>query len=172
MTDKIVPPQLPSGEPDKINGTATVVVGCKLPSGLIIELGKPGDENHTHVRLNGSNANAIVGSDGQPVVGGYGLTTISRQTWELWLNGDKNQKLPAHKHLDFVKKGFVFVHNDMASARDHAADFAGKRNGFEAVDPNAKVYGPDGKTVLLETDMGHLNDGKQAIAQARQAAAR
>lgn len=168
MTDPAPPkpgqtPQPGIGEPDKLNGTATVVVGCKLPNGMICEVGRPGDDNHRHVRLNGSNANVVVGADGKPVVGGYGLTTVSKQFWDEWLK--------THKRLDFVRNGFVFVHNDMASARDHAHDLAGKRNGFEAVDPNEKVLDREGR-VILETDAQHLAEGRQAIANAQRAANR
>lgn len=144
-------PQAAAGEPDKANGTAMVTVGCKLPNGLIMELGKVGDDDYQTVRLNGGNdAN---------IIGGYGLTAVSKSFWDAWMK--RNHK------LGFVKRAMVFVHGDIASARDHAQDNAGIRTGFEAIDPEKKILGVDGKP-LLETDMTHLNEGRAQVAQFQQ----
>jgi hypothetical protein len=142
-------PQAAAGQLDKANGTEVVTVGCKLPNGLICELGKPGDENYTAVRLNGAN-------DAR-VVGGYGLTPfVSASFWAAWMKKNKG--------LSFVRKGLVFAHNDEASAADHAKDTAELRSGLEALDPMKKLVGPDGK-VLVETDMNHFTQGKRDMAQ-------
>lgn len=168
MNDPVKPNQQTApGERGKVNGTASVVVGCKLPNGLLMEVGKFGDPDYLQVRLNGSNANVVVGADNQPVVGGYGLTTVSTTVWDLWLNGDKERKLTAHKNLDFVRKGLVFAHNDMASARDHAKDNATVRNGFEPLNPDLVVKDPKTGEKLLEVDRNHFQQGQRDIAQAR-----
>lgn len=167
MTDptKQTPPQgatqQAAGEPGKANSTVMVVVGCKLPNGLLCEVGKMGDDNHTRVRLNGTN-------DAR-VIGGYGLTDVSKEFWDTWYK--KN------RHLEFVRKGFVFVHGDAASAADEAKDRAGVLNGMEPLpqtgaDPRVKgLLGPDGKP-MVETDLNHLAQGKTDVAQFGRAAAR
>jgi hypothetical protein len=144
-------PPPPAGEPDKANGTTMVVVGCKLPNGLICEMGKVGDENYRAVRLNGANSAKIVG--------GHGLTHVSADFWNAWYK--KN------KHLEFVRKALVFAHGDEASASDHAADRAEVRTGMEPLDPIkslANVKGPDGKP-LVEMDADHFNQGRADVAQ-------
>lgn len=142
-------PKETPGQPDKANGTAMVVVGCKLPNGLICELGKPGDDNYTRVVLNGANASQVAG--------GFGLTSVSKAFWESWR--DK------HKRLDFVRKGLVFMHTDMASAVDHAKDSAGLRSGLEPLDPFKKVHNEKGE-VVLEVDRDHFTQAQRAAAQA------
>lgn len=142
-------PQIAAGEPGKVNGTQTVVIGCKLPLGLLCELGKVGDEDHHVVRLNGSNSARIVG--------GYGLTTVSKDFWDAWFKD--------HRSMDFVKKGFVFAHGDEASAIDHATERAGEANGLEALDPNKAPKG-------IEVDKNHMTQAAQDFQFARQARAR
>lgn len=153
MSNEKTPPQgaqqQAAGEPGKANGTEMLTVGCKLPNGLVCELGKVGDESYTVVRLNGANSALVVG--------GYGLTqNVSASFWAAWMK--KN------KHLEFVRKGLVFAHGDIASATDHAKDNAERRTGLEALDPMKKLVGPDGK-VLVETDMNHFNQGRSDVAQ-------
>jgi hypothetical protein len=140
--------QAAAGELGKANSTAMVTVGCKLPNGLICEMGKVGDENHTVVRLNGANS--------ARVIGGYGLTQVSAEFWGAWVK--------KHKGLEFVRKGLVFAHGDEASAGDHAKDVASTRTGFEAIDPTKKILGADGQP-LLETDMSHFNQARADVAQ-------
>lgn len=143
-----------AGQPDKANGTVMVVVGCKLPHGIVLEAGRYGDPNYTRVRLNGSNS--------ARVVGGYGLTDVSRDFWETWYKG--------HRNLGFVRDGFVFVHGDEASAAAHAREQAGKRTGLEPLDPtrpDPRVKGivdRDGKP-LVEVDANHFQQGRRDVAE-------
>jgi len=150
MNDKVTPnPQAKPGEPDKVNGTASVVIGCKLPNGIIMEMGKLGDEGHVAVRINGSNAALVIG--------GYGMTTVSKELWDKWY--------AKNKRLEFVRKGLIFAHGDEASARDHAQDNAGHKSGFEAVNPDQVIKNAAGD-VILEADANHLRQGRMDIAQA------
>lgn len=141
----------PAGQPDKANGTAMVVVGCKLPNGLICEMGKIGDENHVQVILNGSNSAEIIG--------GYGLTRVSKDFWDAWL--------AKHRNMSFVKKGLVFQHNDEASARAHAKELSEKRSGLEPLDPTVALPGTTDRLTgkpTVEVDMAHLARGKRDMA--------
>lgn len=134
------------------NSTTTVTVGCKLPNGLICELGKIGDEDYKAVVLNGSN-NALVH-------GGYGLTPgVDASFWTAWVK----QK----KRLSFVAKGMVFAQGDLASAQDHAIDLSTVKTGFESLDPHKKVINPITGEVLVEVDAGHFAQAKRDVAQAQ-----
>jgi hypothetical protein len=153
MTDQTK--TLPGGEPNKVNGTATVVVGCKLPNGLILEMGRPGDgEDYTRVLLKGPRGNCIQTVDGNPVVGGFGLTTVSKAFWDAWFK--RNQK------MKFIRDGHVFVHENVDRATGHAKERADLRTGLEALDPNAPVLGRalDGTEVRVEVDAEHFSRAK------------
>lgn len=141
-----------AGEGDKANSTKMLVIGCKLPNGLIMELGKVGDSNHRTVRLEGSNAARLVG--------GYGFTRVSEEFWTEWEK--KN------RHLSFVRQGLVFAHADQASAEDHAKDGAPVKTGLEPLDPFKGIpnaaKGPDGKP-LVSVDTDHFVNAREAAAQ-------
>jgi hypothetical protein len=145
MNDQVKPnPQPAAGEPGKANGTPMVVVACKLPNGLICELGKFGDDKYRSVRLNGPNSNRIVGNTG------FGLTDVSKEFWDAWLK--------ANGRLEFVKKGFVFVHNDRASAEAEAEDRKALRTGLEPLDSAKPLPG-------IEVDKDHFATGKREMAR-------
>ena len=94
----------------------TVTVGCKLPNGLIIEVGGQS------VELNGANASNIIG--------GHGITyDVDADLFNAWLE--------AHQDRDMVKNGFVFAHDKAADTKAEAAEKANNATGLEAVDPNA-----------------------------------
>lgn len=64
---------------------ATVIVGCKLPNGLILE--SPIDPT-IKVELNGINREIIAGS-------GYGSTEVDAEFWKLWES--QNKEFPPYK---------------------------------------------------------------------------
>jgi hypothetical protein len=141
-----------NSEGNKQTSTKTVTVGCKLPNGLICELGKFGDEDYKAVTLKGSNSAVVHG--------GYGLTEgVDESFWNAWKK--------KHNNLSFVKKGLVFAVGDIASARDHAIDLSALKTGLEPLDPLKKVTGPNGE-LLLEVDSSHFAQAKRDVAQATQ----
>lgn len=104
----------------------TVVVGCKLPNGLIIEVGSPGEDNYWRVQLKGSNAANIIG--------GYGITeNVDEDNFAKWLK--------KHAFMPAVKNGLIFVHGTVESARDIALERKDLKHGFEAVDPSKPPKG-------------------------------
>lgn len=114
--------------------TQTVTVGCKLPNGLILEMGKPGDSNYTQVVLKGANQANLVG--------GYGLTSnVSKEFMAVWLK--------SHSWLPAVRDGLVFVEDNEANATALALDGEKLKTGFERLDPTKM---PEG----LEADSDHL----------------
>lgn len=159
MTDpKVNPnPQAAAGDPSRVNSTALYVVGCKLPNGLVCELGKPGDDDYRAVRLNGANSMRVVTLDGSNT--GYGLTEVPRDFWDAWVK--------KHKRLDFVRKGMVFAANDEASARAMAQENAKLRTGLEPLDPmkGMTATSPDGAPIKAEVDLDHYLRGKREVAQ-------
>lgn len=112
-------PQATPGELDKANSTKMVVVGCKLPNGIILELGKRNTEGHKSVRLRGSNTTRVIG--------GFGLTDVSEDFMTAWLK--KNAR------LSFVKRGLIFIQGDQDRATAHALHHSELKTGLEPLTP-------------------------------------
>ncbi|SEF31360.1 hypothetical protein ABL840_09155 [Variovorax sp. NFACC27] len=96
---------------------ATVVVGCKLPNGIILE------KDDKRVVLRGANSATIVG--------GHGITeNVDKEFFDAWMASNKN--------LDFVRNGFVFAHEKAQSTTAEAKDRQDEKTGLEPLEPKAK----------------------------------
>ena len=73
----------------------TVIIGCKLPNGIVLEL--PKDPSKT-VEIGGLNAIKIIGAP-------YCQTEISKEFWDLWLAGNKDFPPLVSGALFFAKNG-------------------------------------------------------------------
>lgn len=90
-----------------------VVVGCKLPNGIILQ--NPLDENHTF-ELNGLNKISIIGAE-------HGITEVDGALWEAW------EKV--NKEFAPLKSGAIFVaatRNDLEAV---AKETKGRKTGLE-----------------------------------------
>jgi hypothetical protein len=86
------------------------VVGCKLPSGIILEL------DGKRVTLNGVNSSEIIG--------GHGLTHgVDKEFMEVWLE--------RNKALSIVKGGFIFCHENAKNTIAEAKDRKKEKTGLE-----------------------------------------
>lgn len=115
MTDPTKPD--PTAKQGEQNSTETIVLGCKLPHGIILELPNRKGKRYT---LRGTNAARIVG--------GYGITPgIPKSFWDEWLtlNGDH----PA------VRNGSVFPEKNVERAEAKAKEMRRVRTGLEPIDP-------------------------------------
>lgn len=95
---------------------ATVTVGCKLPSGLIINM------EGREVTLKGANSSLVIG--------GFGLTEgVDKAFFDTWLA--RNQDFPA------VENGLIFVQSTTKNAEAEATEKQALRSGFEGLNPDA-----------------------------------
>lgn len=102
----------------------TVSVGCKLPNGLHLDLGQPGDPQN-RISLRGSNS--------ATVIGGFGITHgVDEQFFAEWMKRNKS--------LDMVKNGLIFEHTNPESVRQYANENAEVQTGLEPLNP-AKLKG-------------------------------
>lgn len=105
----------------------TIVVGCKLPNGLVVE-----QEGYT-VTLNGANSSNVVG--------GYGLTEgVDKDAFEKWLE--------VHKNQPYVKNELVFAQAKANSAKSKATENASVKSGLEGLPQDKPAPGiekADGK---------------------------
>jgi hypothetical protein len=143
-------------------GGDTVVVGCTLPNGLVLQLSElregneavPGGfrsvkqarrlpETYT-LRGTAYNFNPKP-ADNPMLVAGFSITPgIPKEFWERWLaiNADS----------DVVRNGLVFAASDDARARPHAAENAKQNSGLEPIDPDAPaVFGRDVRRIEAGT---------------------
>lgn len=107
----------------------TVRVGCKLPHGLLMEIGKRGDPQYKNFQLRGPQSMRL-----KQIVGGWGLTDVPKDFWDEWLRS-------TGKKLDFVKYGFVWAEEDSDKAEARAVDESSLRSGFERLDPSKPPKG-------------------------------
>lgn len=97
----------------------TVVVGCKLPNGLIANV------DGKKILFNGANTASIIG--------GYGLTNVDASFFAAWLK--QNSETP------LVKKGIIFAQEKEVNAQAQAADTRGVATGLEPIAPDKPVEG-------------------------------
>lgn len=98
----------------------TVTIGCKLPNGLLLEVG------NKNVQINGANSSQVVG--------GHGITyNVDADLWAAWLKQNADR--------DVVKNGFVFAHGKAADVKAESKEKTDNKTGQEPIDPNAKTNG-------------------------------
>jgi len=88
-----------------------IVVGCKLPNGLVMQLGDK------KVTLNGANASKLIG--------GHGITYVDAEFWQAWAK--------AHKSLEPMKQGLIFANSKEAALEAEAEDREANKSGFEGL---------------------------------------
>ena len=104
----------------------TVIVGCKLPNGLVAEV------NSKTVHFNGANSAVIIG--------GHGITeNVDAEFWQAWLTQNKD--------LVFVQKGLVFADAKAVNTKAESQEKAEEKTGLEPVKQGA---GKEIQTLKLE----------------------
>lgn len=124
--------------------TVQVLIGCKLPHGLVMELVKPHPIPTSNapappgrrVKLNGANSARLVAANIQdinsvknPAEHAYGITSVDAEFAEAWF--------VANADADFVKRGFVFKAADKKEFEGEVKDRRGDatlRTDFEPLD--------------------------------------
>lgn len=94
-----------------------VIVMCKTPSGLVLDLG---DQDARKVRLNGANH--------PDAVDGAGLTYVDKAFWDKWSG--------AYKGFPPLEQGLIWATDKEATAKDAAKELKDEKTGFEGIDPN------------------------------------
>lgn len=101
-----------------------VVIGCRLPHGLILE--DPADVTKT-VTLKGSNASVIIGST-------CGMTDIDAEFWGRWK--------AHHKDFPALKNGAIFEAKTHGEAKTVAKEVEKEKTGFEPMPQEAEGVKP------------------------------
>lgn len=100
----------------------TIIVACKLPHGIILEVGKQKIELKGSMQLGRSQTPFFMSA--QMV----GLTKVPRDFWEAWLKD----------HQDFIpyKKGFIFAADKKKKVLDEAKEKETLLHGLEPINPS------------------------------------
>jgi len=130
------------------NGTATVAIACKLPHGIVMEVGKPGEmegrDKYGWARIRGARASA--NQLGRRTVDGVAAVTIVPKAFaERWFK--------EHSFMEAVREGLIKMFDSPEAATAHAYSTGAQRHGFEP------LPGPSGQ---VEADEEHLNRLKSA----------
>lgn len=98
----------------------TVIVACKLPHGIILEVGKEKVELKGSMHLGRPQTPFYMASQ---IVG---LTKVSRDFWEAWVK----------QHENFVpyQKGFIFAADKKKKVLDEAKEKETLMHGLEPID--------------------------------------
>jgi len=101
---------------------ATVLIGCKLPHGIVLK-GSAGQD----IKLNGVNTSLVAG--------GFGLTHVDDSEW-AYLSA-------IYEDFDPFKSNAIFTHNTakVADLKAIAAELSDIKTGFEGIDPTAPAAG-------------------------------
>lgn len=125
--------------------TDTVIVGCKLPNGLHLDLRNNEGEVIRHT---------IAGANAARIVGGYGLTPgVPAEFMAKWF--EVNARHPA------VVNKSIFIHSQASSARSIAKEHEKLETGLQPLDPV--------KLDMLNNENGEID--KKELAKFRQAQA-
>jgi hypothetical protein len=146
---------------------STVVIGCKMPNGLFLDIGTPGSPGYKQIKINGANEGEMRegGLFVAHTVGGFGRTTLDAKLWNDWATGadivgaeqinekhgtvkmsaadNRSRMIAARKArlAEWQAKDLLFVAEDTDLALAQANEKAAAKSGFEpmaqAGDPRA-----------------------------------
>ena len=131
----------------KAAGNNTVVVGCKLPHGILLQLDKLIETKGTDGKTVETKAIRIGdkytlnGANSSKVIGGYGITrNIPADFFEEWMK----------QNADFqpVKAGLIFRQDSLDKAEDQAEEQTAVKSGLEGIDPKH----PDPEKKIVPAD--------------------
>lgn len=127
-----------------------VLIGCKLPHGLIMEIPDVGDLLRPkpvgkRVILKGANSlrtNPNAAQGNFP----YAVTLVDKDFWDAWLE--------RHKDRPFITNRLVFVAKNEADAKAMGKELLGERTGMESLSLEV-----DGKGKSLDPRLAALGRG-------------
>jgi hypothetical protein len=109
----------------------TVLIGCRLPHGIVLEIENAVSKEVTSVALKGQNQSAAFEYTDIIVLqrDHFGITEVDAGFWEKWI--------AANADFAPLKANAIFVAKDEKSAKAQAAELRTEATGFEATGQDA-----------------------------------
>ncbi|OZI59940.1 hypothetical protein [Bordetella genomosp. 11] len=92
---------------------ANITVACKLPNGLVLDLG--------------GKKVVLKGSRDRDAVAGFGLTQVDDGFWSTWAT--------TYKDFPALKRGLIFAHAKESGAAAESKEKQDVKSGLEGLDP-------------------------------------
>ena len=105
---------------------AKILIGCKLPNGLVIS--HPNPEFKSSVELKGLHSSKLVARDGSPAAT-FVTTEVDLELWDAW-------KL-AYRDYAPLKNGSIFEARTEQEAKQKANERSKEKTGFEGMSKEA-----------------------------------
>lgn len=103
-----------------------VVIGCRLPNGLIIR--HPNPQFNAEVKLNGLHSSKLIARDGSPAAS-YVTTEVDQELWDAW-------KI-AYRDFAALKNGSIFEAKSLTDAAAQGKERSKEKFGFEPMPQKA-----------------------------------
>jgi hypothetical protein len=104
---------------------AKVLIGCRLPNGLVLQ--HPNPEVAVRVRLNGKFSSKIIGAT-------HGTTEVDADFWEVWKK--------AYANYQPLKSGAIFEARSETESAAKAKELSKELTGFEPMKQDAAGVKP------------------------------
>ena len=115
----MAPPKNKAAVTNVAVGSSSVIIGCKLPHGLILDHPLAPEKK---VVLKGKNSALIIGSD-------YGTTEVDGEFWETWKT--------VHNDFPAIRSGAIFEAGTVSELTAVAGELTDEKTGFEPMPQEA-----------------------------------
>jgi len=111
-----------------------VVVACRLPHGILAEVGQFGDTSYKAIKINGIHSVDASGKPSSIVHNGHAFTQVPEDHWKAFCD--------AHKGAPYLVNRLVYAEDSLASAQTATElEEAKGKSGFEPLDPDQAPQG-------------------------------
>ena len=140
-----------------------VIIGCKLPNGLIIELVEQPQQKNSiipapvgkRVKLNGANTLSIVRTN--PALQGHGETKVDEDFWNEWFKRNKDAA--------FITSGAIFMVKTADAFVSESKERLAIRTNLEPLDARKGTKDPRmNKGIERNPDAGFIDGSSPAVA--------
>lgn len=111
-----------------IGASLRVVIGCRLPHGIILTRPNPKDPlNPEKVKLVGIHSSKLIQRDGSPAAD-FVTTEVDAEFWDAWKT--------AYHSFKPLQVGSIFEARNEQEAKIKAKEYSRQKTGFEPIDPS------------------------------------
>lgn len=103
-----------------------VLIGCRLPHGIIIS--HPNPESKLKATLAGTFSAKLFGPNGAPIAS-YVTTSVDQELWDAWK--------VAYRDFAALRNGAIFEAKSEQEAKVKAAELRKEKTGFEPLNPDS-----------------------------------